>query len=59
MRSFIDKLKEIKKDELDERSFYERVLSIIQGMEDVSLTPETAEQLKIALQDIGCMRYDE
>lgn len=30
MRSFINKLKEIKKDELDERSFYEQVLSIIQ-----------------------------
>ncbi len=59
MISFINKLKEIKKDELDERSFYEQVLSIIKGMEDVSLTPETAEQLKIALQDIGCMRYDE
>ena len=59
MRSFINKLKEIKKDELDERSFYEEVLSVIQGMEDVSLTPETAEELKITLQEIGCLRYDE
>lgn len=59
MRSFINKLKEIEKDKLDERSFYEQVLSVIQGMEDVSLTPETAKQLKMALQEIGCMRYDE
>lgn len=59
MKSLINKLKEIKKDELDERSFYEQVLSIIQEMRDVSLTPETVEQLKTALEEIGCMRYDE
>lgn len=59
MKSFINELKEIKKDELDERSFYEQVLSIIQKMTYVSLTPETAEQLKTALEEIGCMRYDE
>ena len=61
MESIINKLKEIKKDELDERSFYERVLSTIQEMKDVALTltPETAEQLQIVLKDIGCKRYDD
>ena len=59
MEEFISRIKQIKKEELDEREFYEQVLDIIKEMEDVSLTPQTAKQLKVALQEIGCMRYDD
>ena len=59
MEEFISRIKQIKKEELDEREFYEQVLDIIKEMEDVSLTPKTAKQLKVALQEIGCMRYDD
>ena len=59
MEEFIFRIQQINKGELDERKFYEQVLDIIKGMEYVSLTPKTAEQLKDALQKIGCMRYDE
>ena len=59
MEEFIFRIQQINKGELDEREFYEQVLDIIKGMEYVSLTPKTAEQLKDALQKIGCMRYDE
>ena len=59
MKEFISRIQQINKGELDEREFYEQVLDIIKGMEDVSLTPQTFEQLKTALEEIGCMRYDE
>ena len=59
MEEFIFRIQQINKGELDEREFYEQVLDIIKGMEYVSLTPKTAEQLKDALQKIGCMRYDD
>lgn len=59
MEEFISRIQQIKKEKLDEREFYEQVLGVISGMEDVSFTPETAEQLKVALQEIGCMRYDD
>ena len=59
MEEFISRIQQINKGELDEREFYEQVLDIIKGMEDVSLTPKTAGQLKDALQKIGCMRYDD
>ena len=59
MEEFISKIKQIKKEVLDEREFYEQVLGVISGLENVSLTPETAEQLKVALQEIGCMEYDD
>ena len=59
MEEFISRIQQINKDELSEREFYERVLDIIKEMENVSITPKTAEQLKETLQKIGCMRYDE
>lgn len=59
MEEFISRIQQIKKDELDEREFYEQVLGVISGMEGVSLTPKTAKQLKEALEEIGCMRYEE
>ena len=59
MEEFISKIRQIKKEELSEREFYEQVLGIIKEMEDVSLTPKTATQLKEALQEIGCMRYGD
>ena len=43
MEEFISRIQQIKKEALDEREFYEQVLGVISGMEDVSLTPETAE----------------
>lgn len=57
--SYLTALKEIEKTEFDERGFYEQVLGVISGMEDVSLTPQTSEQLKATLQEIGCMKYDD
>ena len=59
MEELISRIQQIKKEELDEREFYEQVLDIIKEMEDVSLTPKTAKDLKSLLQGIGCMRYDD
>ena len=59
MEEYISRLNEIKKEELDERVFYEEVLSVIKDMENVSLTPESFEQIKKTLQDIGCVSYEE
>ena len=59
MEKFLSLLKQIKKEELTEREFYEDVLSVIAKMKGVSLTPESAEQLKKTLQEIGCVPYDE
>lgn len=56
---YLASLQEIEKDKLNERDFYEKVLSVISGMEDVSLTPETARELKDTLTEIGCMSYDQ
>lgn len=56
---WISALKNIKRDEVSEREFYEKVLSAISGMRNVSLIPETAEQLKETLQEIGCITYSE
>ena len=44
---------------MDEREFYEQILDIIKEMNGISLTPQNYEQLKEALEEIGCMRYDE
>lgn len=54
----INGLSEIKKEEMDERAFYENVLSNLITLEYVDLTPERAEQLKKTLEDIGCVRYE-
>ncbi|MBR6034231.1 MAG: hypothetical protein IKP28_05835 [Clostridia bacterium] len=59
MEEYVSRLKQIKKDELNEREFYEQVLSIIAEMEGVRLTPETAQLLKDTLIEIGCVEYDE
>lgn len=59
IKVFLDSLKGIKKEELDERSFYEQVLHVIKGVEHVELTPRTAEQLKTTLREIGCVNYSE
>ena len=53
MEEFISRIQQINKDELNEREFYEQVLDIIKGMEDVSLTPQSFEQLKKALEEIN------
>ena len=58
---FSEKIKglaEIKKEEMDERTFYEEVLKVVVGLDGTSLTPETAQQLKEALEAAGCVRYD-
>ena len=56
----ISKIQQIKKDELlNEREFYEQVLDVIKEMEHISLTPQTANQLKTALEEIGCMKYED
>ena len=59
MNEYIERLKAIKKDELDERSFYEQVLTIINDMENIELTTELAAELKTTLQEIGCMHYED
>lgn len=59
MEEYISKLNQINKQELSEREFYEKVLEVIAEMRHVTLTPETAEQLKSTLEKIGCMRYPE
>lgn len=59
MEKFISRIQQINKGELDEREFYEQVLDVIKELEDVPLTPKAFEQLKNALEEIGCTRYDE
>lgn len=59
MQKWIEKLKEIDTQKLDERGFYEHILSIIKDMEEFDLTFKTAEELKNALKEIGCVRYEE
>lgn len=54
----IEKLLKIKKDELDERDFYEEVLTVIADM-GTELTPELATLLKHTLKEIGCVTYKE
>lgn len=58
MPKWIEALKGIKTEELNERVFYERVLSIVKEMEGVSFTTETLEEFRTALEEIGCMDYD-
>ena len=57
--SVLTSLRNIKKDEVDERQFYELVLTAIKELENVSLTPEEFEELKSTLQEIGCKPYKE
>lgn len=59
MEELISRIQQIKKDELDERGFYEQILGVIKEMEGISLTPQMAKQLKTALTEIGCMSYDD
>ena len=54
---YIEELRKIKKKNLSERDFYEKVLSVIAKMEQVSLTPESAEKLKQTLLEIGCVDF--
>ena len=54
---YIKRISEIKKDELTERGFYEKVLEQIAVSEDVTL--ETAKLLKQTLLQIGCKKYKE
>lgn len=59
MPKWIETLKSIKIEELDERTFYEQVLGVIKGMEGAKLTPELAKELQSALEEIGCMKYND
>lgn len=60
MEEYISKLKEIKKDELSEREFYERVLTILDNIDgEKRLTEEEHLALKTALLDIGCQRTSD
>ncbi len=56
---WIESLKEIKTEELDERTFYEQVLSVVKQMDDVSFTAETLREFRAALEEIGCMDYND
>lgn len=59
MEDYINRLKQIKKGEVEERTFYEQVLTVIKDMGDISLTPETFEELKATLREIGCQTFEE
>lgn len=56
---YLKVLKEIGTRNLDERGFYEQVLSVVQEMDGISLTPEAAGELKATLEEIGCMPYKD
>ncbi len=57
IKEYLEELKKIKKENLSEREFYEKVLTVISKMEDVYLTEESAEELKQTLLEIGCVDY--
>lgn len=59
MRKYIKKLSEIKKSELGEREFYEKVLTVLEQTKKVRFTPRKAEKLKQALLEIGCESLEE
>ncbi len=57
INDFVSELKKIKKDKLDERTFYVKVLRVIKTMDGFHLTPENFEILKSTLLEIGCQTF--
>ena len=58
VNNVIDKLKTIKKGEVDERTFYEMVLSALNEL-PMSFSEEEAKLIKETLLEIGCISYRE
>lgn len=59
MEEIVSRLKDIKKDELNEREFFEQVLSVLHDIKDVEQTSENVELLQTTLREIGCVEYEE
>lgn len=56
-QEIVDRLSEINKDELNERQFFQEVLSVIKDMKDFDLTEESFEEISKTLREIGCVDY--
>ena len=59
MDEIIARLKQINKDELDEREFYEQVIDVIKGIDASQLSEQERESIKSTLSEIGCMDFGE
>lgn len=56
-QEIVDRLSEINKDELNERQFFQEVLSVIKDMKDFDLTEESFAEISKTLREIGCVDY--
>lgn len=60
MEEYISRLKAINKDEMSEREFYEKVLTVLDSIDgEKRLSVEEHSALKAALLEIGCRRTEE
>ena len=59
MDEIIDRLKQIKKDELEEREFYEQVIDVIKDIDASQLSEQERESIKRTLHEIGCEDFEE
>ena len=59
MDEIIARLKQINKDELDEREFYEQVIDVIKGIDASQLSEQECESIKSTLHEIGCEDFEE
>ena len=58
MDEIIARLKQINKDELDEREFYEQVIDVIKGIDASQLSEQERESIKSTLHEIGCEDFE-
>ena len=54
MDEIIARLKLIKKDDLDEREFYEQIIDVIKDIDASQISEEERESIKRTLHEIGC-----
>lgn len=59
MDEIIARLKLIKKDDLDEREFYEQIIDVIKDIDASQISEEERESIKSTLHEIGCEDFEE